>query len=81
MDDATNSLPLSQMALDRLSAALDRLEGVLTRPLPQIPAADAVDGEEMQQIREDFARLDDATRVVETRLSGIIERLRIVLGD
>ncbi len=78
-DSATHSLPLYQAALHRLDRAVGRLDAAVSRQTPPPNDSEAV--AELQKLREDHARLDDASRVVGTRLDGIIERLQTVLGE
>lgn len=69
-------LPRSRAAIDRLEQAVNRLEGMMGRPhgdlFSQAEPAAGID---------DYARLDETTRVVEARLDTVIDRLKSILGD
>lgn len=77
MDDSDTQLPRSRAAIEQLEHAVSRLEGAVARNR---------DGElslaaELRRAREDYARLDDTTRLVEQRLDGVIGRLRLMIED
>ena len=76
MSDSLSQLPQSQAAFARLERALRRLEdvagtGVGTSALMS----------ELQAARDDYARLDDATRRVDGRLGVVIDRLKTLLEE
>ena len=75
MSDA-KQLPASLAALERLVAAVGRLEEIAGRP-----ADDDALARELDRSREDYARLEEASRLVEGRLDGVINRLKLILGD
>jgi hypothetical protein len=82
LNQNTNSLPRSRVAMDKLERAVNRLEGALGRPQADLfghaERRPDFDGENHQ---DDFARLEETTRVVETRLDAVIERLRTILEE
>lgn len=76
MNQDNISLPRSRVAIDRLEQAVHRLEGTMGRPKGDLFGhSDAPTG------TDDFARLDQTTRVVEARLDAVIDRLKIILED
>ena len=76
MDDKDTPLPRSRAALERLDRAVQRLEGVAGQAHGDLFLA-----EDLRQARDDYARLDHTTRLVEARLDGVIGRLKLVLGE
>jgi hypothetical protein len=76
LENNDNPLPRSRAALDRLELALQRLEGVAVHS-----HGDQYLAEELRLAREDYARLDDTTRMVEARLDGVIGRLKLMIED
>lgn len=75
MSDA-KQLAASMAALERLAAAVGRLEVLAGRPTDDDALA-----RELDRSREDYARLEEASRLVEGRLDGVINRLKLILGD
>lgn len=79
------SLPRSHAALQRLEQALNRLDNAVSSRDAEYPdqVADvATDlAEELRRARADYARLDDASRLVEQRLDGVIGHLRLMIED
>ena len=73
MNDDLSQLPQSQAAFGRLEQALRRLEGVAGK--------NSAIASELQAARDDYARLDDAARQVDTRLGAVIDRLKILLEE
>ena len=69
-------LPHSHAAIDRLEQAVRRLDGALGRP-----ESDLFGHAELSVSRDDYARLDQTTRVVEARLDAVIDRLKTILED
>ncbi|MBI2235832.1 MAG: hypothetical protein HYU60_02555 [Magnetospirillum sp.] len=67
----------TEEAIRRLGAAIDRLEQATTR----VGAGDLLLAGELRDAREDYAELQDTTRVVAVRLDATIDRLRSLLGD
>ncbi|HIJ63400.1 MAG TPA: hypothetical protein HPQ04_11975 [Rhodospirillaceae bacterium] len=72
----TSPLPASRAALERLAAAVGRLEELAGRPTDDDALVHALD-----RSRQDYARLEEASRLVEGRLDGVIDRLKLILGD
>ena len=71
-----NILPRSRVAIDRLEQAVIRLEGAMGRP-----KGDLFGNSDLPAGRDDFERLDQTTRLVETRLDAVIGRLKTILED
>ncbi|HXP98343.1 MAG TPA: hypothetical protein VN809_16635 [Telmatospirillum sp.] len=69
-------LPRSQAAIDRLERAVNRLEGAMGRP-----SGDLFGEPNLSIGRDDYDRLDQTARIVETRLDAVIDRLKIILED
>ncbi len=61
----------------RLGSAIDRLESASAR----VGAGDLLLAGELRGARDDYARLEETSRVVATRLDLAIDRLRDLLGD
>ena len=61
----------------RLGAAIDRLEGASAR----VGAGDLLLAGELRGAHEDYAQLEETTRVVAARLDDAILRLRDLLED
>ncbi|MDR3436528.1 hypothetical protein [Telmatospirillum sp.] len=76
MNQDTNSLPRSRGAIDRLEKAVNRLEDAMGQP-----AADLFGTAELKATRDDYARLDEASQIVEARLDAVIDRLKTILED
>lgn len=70
------SLPRSRAAIDRLEQAVHRLEGSMGRPRD-----DLFGHSDLPADADDYARLDQTTRVVEARLDAVIDRLKTILED
>ena len=64
-------------ALNRLDQAIARLE----RAIPASPARapDLFGGDELSQVKQDYAKLDQASRQVEAKLDGMVDRLQDLL--
>jgi len=71
------SLQRTEEAMRRLGAAIDRLESASAR----VGAGDLLLAGELRGARDDYARLEETTRVVSTRLDGAIDRLRDLLEE
>ncbi|WP_237051502.1 hypothetical protein [Magnetospirillum sp. ME-1] len=71
------SLRSTEEAMRRLGAAIDRLESASAR----VGAGDLLLAGELRGAREDYARLEETTRVVSTRLDAAIDRLRDLLEE
>ncbi len=76
MDDKGTQLPRSRAALERLDRAVQRLEGAAGQAHGDLFLA-----EDLRRARDDYARLDHTTRLVEARLDGVIGRLKFVLEE
>lgn len=63
--------------MKRLGAAIDRLEAAAAR----VGAGDLLLAGELRDARDNFAALEDTTRVVAQRLDTAIDRLRTLLED
>lgn len=61
----------------RLGAAIDRLEGASAR----VGAGDLLLAGELRGAHEDYANLEETTRVVASRLDAAILRLRDLLEE
>ena len=73
-------------ALDRLDKAITRLEKALAEappPAPPAPKASAMPDlfghDELTRAKQDYARLDHASREVEERLDAMADRLQTIL--
>jgi len=70
-------------ALDRLDQAITRLERALAEaPAPSAKpsgTADLFGHDELTRARQDYARLDQASRQVEDRLDAMADRLQTLL--
>ncbi len=73
----TASLQRTEEAVRRLGAALERLEAASTR----VAAGDLLLAGQLREAHEDYAQLQDTTRVVASRLDTAIDRLHLLLGD
>lgn len=69
------SLHQTEEALRRLGTAIDRLESAAAR----VGAGDLLLAGELRDARDDYARLEDTTRVVSARLDAAIGHLRTLL--
>lgn len=67
----------TDQALLRLDHAIARLEQALSAKPPL--RDDLFAGEEVQKVKQDYARLDDASRLVEARLDHMVDRLQAIL--
>ncbi len=72
----TVSLPRTEEAVRRLGAALERLEDAATN---RVSGGDLLLAGELRDANDDYARLEDTTRVVSVRLDAAIDRLRVLL--
>lgn len=63
--------------MKRLGAAIDRLEAASAR----VGAGDLLLAGELRDARDDYASLQDTTRVVSQRLDAAIDRLRGLLEE
>ncbi len=78
MEERQNvSLHRTDEAMRRLGAAIDRLESASAR----VGAGDLLLAGELRGAREEYERLEETTRVVSTRLDGVIDRLRDLLEE
>ncbi len=79
----------TEAALERLDQAIARLEKAaaaspvpITAPAPAPKSAampDLFGHDELTRARQDYARLDQASRVVESRLDAMADRLQTLL--
>ncbi len=76
MDENDNQLPRSRAAIERLERALQRLEGATAHHNGDL----FLEGE-LRRARDDYRRLDEASRLVEARLDGAIGRLKLILEE
>ncbi|TAN64388.1 MAG: hypothetical protein EPN20_08420 [Magnetospirillum sp.] len=67
----------TEEAMRRLGAAIDRLEGASAR----VGAGDLLLAGELRGAHEDYANLEETTRVVASRLDAAILRLRDLLEE
>ena len=74
----TGSLQRTEEALRHLGAALDRLE---TATATRVAAGDLLLAGKLRDANEDYAHLQDTTRVVAARLDATIDRLRVLLEE
>jgi hypothetical protein len=74
--DNINSLPRSRVAVDRLEKAVSRLEALMGSS-----TADLFGNAELKATRDDYTRLEEASRVVESRLDAVIGRLKTILEE
>lgn len=77
MDHIDDQRPRSHAAIAQLEKALQRLETVVTKGRH----GDLFVEQELKAVRDDNARLDESSRLVEERLDMAINRLRAVLED
>lgn len=77
MSDSSSRWSKTDAALHRLDQAVARLE----RALPAAPsrAPDLFGGDELPRLRQDYAKLDQASRQVEARLDDMADRLQTLL--
>jgi BMFP domain-containing protein YqiC len=75
-------------ALDRLDKAISRLEKAVTEaPPPAAPSPktstmpDLFGSDELNRTRQDYAKLDQASRHVEARLDTLADRLQTILDS
>lgn len=76
-------------ALDRLDKAISRLEKAIAEapaPAPASPKTasatpDLFGDDELTRTRQDYAKLDQASRHVETRLDTLADRLQGILDS
>lgn len=78
MDDIRNQLPRSLAAMQRLEQALHRLENAGAAKVARLADGDRL-VEDLRLARQDYARLDGASQLVEDRLDGVIGRLKMIL--
>jgi hypothetical protein len=71
------SLQLTEEAMKRLGAAIDRLESASAR----VGAGDLLLAGELRDAREEYARLEETTKVVSGRLDAAIGRLHDLLEE
>ncbi|RAU22365.1 hypothetical protein CU669_08615 [Paramagnetospirillum kuznetsovii] len=67
----------TEEAMRRLGSAIDRLESASAR----VGAGDLLLAGELRSAHDDYARLEETTRVVSSRLDNAIDRLRDLLED
>lgn len=77
MDDENDlPLPRSRAALLQLDQALRRLETAVEQKIDDVSLAD-----ELKAVRADYIRLDDTSHLVESRLDGVVTRLKTLLDE
>lgn len=69
---------------DKTDAALNRLDRAIAKlecALPAAPARtpDLFGGDELSRVKQDYAKLDQASRQVEAKLDGMVDRLQDLL--
>jgi hypothetical protein len=64
--------------MERLDQAIRRLESAAAAKVARLAEGDRV-MEELRLARQDYARLDGASQLVEDRLDGVIGRLKMIL--
>lgn len=77
MDDIVSSFSRTQAVLERLGAAIDRLEECSTRA----QSGDLLLAGELREAREQYETLQDTTRVVSQRLDSVIQKLALVVEE
>ncbi len=77
MEQQSGALQQTEEALRRLGDAIDRLEQASAR----VGAGDLLLAGELRDARDDYAELEDTTRVVTARLDATIDRLRTLLEE
>ncbi len=77
MEQQSGALQQTEEAIRRLGSAIDRLEQATAR----VGAGDLLLAGELRDAREEYAELQDTTRVVAVRLDATIDRLRSLLED
>lgn len=78
MDDIGHQLPRSVAAKQRLEQAIRRLESAAAAKAARLAEGDRL-VDDLRLARQDYARLDGASQLVEDRLDGVIGRLKIIL--
>jgi hypothetical protein len=76
LNQDSNLLPRSRVAIDKLERAVQRLEGAMGRP-----GGDLFARPERVTSTDEYERLDQTTRLVEARLDAVIDRLKTILED
>lgn len=76
-DQTTAPLGRTAEAVQRLGAAIDRLEAASAR----VGAGDLLLAGELRDARDRHTMLEETTRVVAQRLDGAIDRLRTLLEE
>jgi hypothetical protein len=67
-------------ALNRLDQAIARLERALPAGASAPPRApDLFAGDELSRVRQDYSKLDQASRQVEAKLDSMVDRLQDLL--
>jgi hypothetical protein len=74
----TGSLQRTEEAVRRMGAALDRLEAAAAT---RVAAGDLLLAGQLRDAHDDYAHLQDTTRVVAARLDVTIDRLRVLLEE
>jgi hypothetical protein len=77
LEQQSGALQQTEEAIRRLGSAIDRLEQATAR----VGAGDLLLAGELRDAREEYAELQDTTRVVAVRLDATIDRLRSLLED
>jgi hypothetical protein len=77
LEQQSGALQQTEEALRRLGDAIDRLEQASAR----VGAGDLLLAGELRDARDDYAELEDTTRVVTARLDATIDRLRTLLEE
>lgn len=78
MNGDISQLPHSRAALARLEQALARLEAAAAQQIDRA-GDDRFLAAQLQAVRDDYTRLDHASRMVESRLDGAIGRIKTIL--
>ncbi|MCR6628954.1 MAG: hypothetical protein NVV74_02245 [Magnetospirillum sp.] len=76
-EQTTASFSRTQGAVQRLGAAIDRLEAASAR----VGAGDLLLAGELRDARDHQALMEETTRVVSQRLDAAIDRLRTLLEE
>lgn len=73
-----SALQQTEQAMRRLGTAIERLEAAAAT---RVAAGDLLLAGELRGARDDYAGLEETTRVVAGRLDAAIDRLRLLLEE